>query len=102
MSDYSLTPFAKADIFNIWSFIAEDSENAADQVQQAIYDGCRFVAEGPLRGHSRPDLTHRTLRFWTLTRYPAYVIVYRPQTSPLQIIAILHGRRNLRRLLRQR
>ena len=28
------------------------------------------AAESPLRGHSRPDLTTRPVRFWTLTRYP--------------------------------
>lgn len=70
MSAYALTPLAKADIFDIWSFIAEGSENAADRVEQAIYEGCGFLAEGPLRGHLRPDLTNRPLRFWTLTRYP--------------------------------
>jgi len=57
MSAYALTPHAEADIFNIWSYIAEDSESAADRVEQAIYDACAFVAEAPLRGHSRPDLT---------------------------------------------
>jgi plasmid stabilization system protein ParE len=67
----------------------------ADRVEQAIYEGCGFLAEGPLRGHSRPDLTNRRLRFWTLTRYPNYTIVYQPETAPLQIIAILHGKRNL-------
>lgn len=102
MSAYALTPLAKADIFDIWSFIAEGSENAADRVEQAIYDGCIFLAEGPLRGHSRPDLTNRALRFWTLTRYPNYTIVYRPETAPLQIVAILHGKRNLGRILKHR
>lgn len=52
------------------TFIAEDSEDAANRVEQAIYDACAFVAESPLRGHSRPGLTTRSLRFWTLTRYP--------------------------------
>lgn len=64
-------------------------------MEQAIYDACAFVADGPLRGHSRPDLTPRDLRFWTLTRYPNYTIVYRPETVPLQITAVLHGKRNL-------
>jgi len=32
MSAYALTPLAKADIFDIWSYIAEDSEDAADRV----------------------------------------------------------------------
>jgi plasmid stabilization system protein ParE len=102
MSGYSLTPLAKADIFDIWSYIATASENAADRVEQAIYDACAFLAEGHLRGHPRPDLTVRTLRFWTLTRYPNYTVVYRPETAPLQVVAVLHGKRNLRRILKER
>src|ERR1035441_141903 len=75
MSDYDLTQLAKVDIFAIWAFIAEDNEDAADRVQQAIYGACKFLAESPLRGHYRKDLTKRALRFWTLTRYPNYTIV---------------------------
>ncbi len=102
MSTYALTPLARADIFEIWSYIAGESENAADRVEQAIYDACAFVAESPRRGHSRPDLTIRSLRFWTLSRYPNYTVVYRPETAPLQVVAVLHGKRNIRRLLEQR
>jgi plasmid stabilization system protein ParE len=102
MSAYFLTPLAKADIFNIWSYIAADSEHVADLVEQAIFDACVFVAESPLRGHLRPDLTNRSLRFWTLTRYSNYSIVYRPETVPLQVIAVLHGNRNALRILQQR
>jgi len=101
MSVYVLTPLAK-DIFAIWSYIADDSEDAADRVEQAIYDSCAFVAEAPMRGHCRPDLTTRSLRFWTLTRYPSYTLVYRPETVPVQVIAVLHGKRNVRRILKRR
>ena len=55
-----------------------------------------------MRGHTRPNLTPRILRFWTLTRYPNYTVVYRPDMDPLQIIAVLHGKRNVRRILKQR
>jgi plasmid stabilization system protein ParE len=65
MSVYVLTPRAKADIFDIWSYIAEGNEGAANRVEQAIYAACAFVAEAPMRGHSRPDLTKHSLRFWT-------------------------------------
>lgn len=75
MSAYALTPLAKVDIFTIWSYIADDSEDAANRLERAIYDACAFVAEAPLRGHSRPDITSRPLRFWTLTRYPNYTVV---------------------------
>ena len=102
MSDFDLTPLAKADIFAIWLYIAEDNEDAANRVQRAIYDACEFVAEAPARGHARGDLTKRALRFWTLTRYPNYTIVYRPESSPVQVVAVLHGKRDVRRILRDR
>jgi plasmid stabilization system protein ParE len=101
MSGYALTPLAQADIFEIWSFIAADSESAADRVEAAIFDACAFLAEGRLLGHSRPDLTARQARFWTLTRYPNYTLVYRPDTDP-QVVAVLHGKRNVRRILEER
>jgi plasmid stabilization system protein ParE len=102
MSAYALTRLAKADVFDIWSYIANESEGAADRVELAIYDACAFVAEAPNRGHTRPSLTPRALRFWTLTRYPNYTIVYRPETVPLQIVAVLQGKRNIRCILKQR
>jgi plasmid stabilization system protein ParE len=102
MSAYVLTPLAKADIFEIWSYIADNSEDAANRVEQAIYEACAFVAEAPMRGHSRTDLTTHSLRFWPLIRYPNYSIVYRPQTTPLQVVAVLHGKRNIRRIVKQR
>jgi plasmid stabilization system protein ParE len=102
MNAYVLTPLAKADIFNIWSYIAEDNESAADRVERAIFDACALIAEAPLHGHSRPDLTSRPLRFWTVTRYPSYSVVYRPETVPVQVVAVLHGKRDFRRILRPR
>jgi hypothetical protein len=52
---------------------------------------CAFVAEAPLRGHSRPDLTTRPLRFWTLTRYPNAAIVYRPDSASFEVVAVLRA-----------
>lgn len=39
--------------------IAEGNPEIADRVEQAIYEACAFVAESPMRGHSRTDLTRR-------------------------------------------
>jgi len=102
MSAYALTPLAKGDVFEIWSYIAPHSVDAAERVEGAIYEACEFVSAAPLRGHSRPDLTTRPLRFWTLPRYPNYTVVYRPDTVPLQVVAVLHGKRNVRRILKER
>jgi plasmid stabilization system protein ParE len=42
------------------------------------------------------------VRFWTVTKFPNYVIVYRPDTAPLQVIAVLHGKRDLKKALEGR
>jgi hypothetical protein len=42
------------------------------------------------------------VRFWTVTRFPNYVITYRDEMVPLQVIAILHGKRDLKQALQKR
>lgn len=54
MSAYVLTPLAKSDIFHIWRYIAEHSEDAADLVERAIFEACEFVAASPCLGISVP------------------------------------------------
>jgi len=101
MSRFRLTSKARADLRSIWSFIALDNTLAADRLEQAIYDACAFLAQSPLRGHLRRDLTALPVRFWTLPRYTRYVIVYDPATKPLKIIRILHGARDVARELQR-
>lgn len=100
MIRYRLTPRARADLRSIWSYIAFDNVGVADRVEAAIYDACAFLAQAPLRGHSRKDLTELPVRFWTVLRYPKYVIVYDPADKPLKVIRILHGARDVARELK--
>ena len=99
MAGYRFTPEAEADLFEIWSYIASDNAEAADRVEAAIYDACSFVAQAPLSGQVRKNLTNRPVRFWTIQRFPNYILVYRPGTQPLQIVRILNGKRNVQRTL---
>ena len=75
IAPYRFTARAKADLRSIWSYIAADSVGAADRVEIAIYAACTFLAESPLGGPIRQDLTRLPVRFWTLVRYPNYVPV---------------------------
>jgi hypothetical protein len=56
MSAYALTPLAKADIFDIWSYIAEDSQDAAGRVEQAITALAPFLPKAPCAAIPAPTL----------------------------------------------
>jgi len=99
MSSYQFTPQALSDLLDIWSFIAQDNPTAADRVSEAIFGACAFLADSPLAGRIRKELTPLPVRFWVVQPYSNYLIVYGPEKKPLQIIRILHGARNLPSLL---
>lgn len=99
---FQLTPQAIKDIDSIWQFIAEDNKQAADFVEAEFIAACRRLARYPSMGTKRQDITPLPVRFWTVTKYPNYVIVYRPETAPLQVVAVLHSRQRLKDVLEGR
>jgi hypothetical protein len=52
----------------------------------------------PQMGHKREDLTDRPVRFWSVF---SYLVVYDPVSSPLAVIAILHGALDVEQLLKR-
>ncbi len=94
---YQLTPSAQRDVEQIMDFIAEDSVEAALRVHDALEEAFRHLAEMPAMGHTREDLTERPVRFWSVY---SYLVVYDPASSPLTVIAVLHGARDVENLLK--
>jgi plasmid stabilization system protein ParE len=98
-ASYLLTPQALNELEDIWNYIAEDSVKAANRVESAILGACYGLARHPMLGTKRSDITPLPVRFWTVTRFPNYVVVYRPDTKPLQVVAILHAKRDMKSFL---
>ena len=71
----------------------------ADRVESVIRDKIAYLAARPGAGHWRKDLTDEPVRFFPIY---SYLIVYRPETNPLQVVAILHGRRDVEQVLKDR
>ncbi len=92
-SGYALHPQAFADLDDIRDFIARENPDAADRLMSEIFDTIRGLVSFPHRGHRRPDLSSRPLRF-TLVR--EYLIAYATEEKTLWVIAVMHGRRSPR------
>lgn len=99
MKGYTLSALAKLDLQRIWNYIAEDNIEAADKVRNEIRDAMRDLAQMPLMGHRRADVKNPRYRFWLVY---SYLIAYFPDTDPLQIVRVVHGARDLKRLFKNR
>jgi plasmid stabilization system protein ParE len=53
---FVVTPEARADLIEIWNYIAEDSVDGADKVLARIYDAFARLGQTPGMGHHREDL----------------------------------------------
>jgi toxin ParE1/3/4 len=97
---YVLAPEAALDLVQIWRYIKKQSSVAvADRVESAIRDRIVFLARTPGAGHRGKNLTDEAVKFFPVY---SYLIVYRPETKPLQVVSILHGRRNVEQILKGR
>jgi len=89
---FLLTPSARADIRDILADIADDSPKAATRIRSEILAGFQQLGRSPGIGHYQEELMDRRHRFWV---FYSYVVVYRWEVTPVQILAVVHGRREL-------
>jgi plasmid stabilization system protein ParE len=88
MKRYILTPSAKRDTNDIWDYIALDNVEAADRVLDALESAMASLAKNPGVGHWREELADTRHRFFLVY---SYLIVYRYEAKPIQIVRVLHA-----------
>jgi plasmid stabilization system protein ParE len=69
MNGYSFHPEALSDLDEIWEFIRTDNVDAADHLIAEILRSIDTLVSSPGRGHKRPYLTSRPLRFIFVREY---------------------------------
>jgi len=99
MSSYALGRDAEQDLDDLWEYIAQDSVEAADRVIAKMFKAFEALARNPGIGHKREDLTDFPVLFWPVGNY---LVIYRAAGSLVEIVAIVHGKRDIPAFLRQR
>lgn len=100
MRGYRLSRAAQADLESIADYLTENAgPERAIKVISDIRAQFQKLSQMPGIGHYREDLLDQRYRFWGVY---SYLIVYRWETDPIRIIAVVHGARNLAALLSRR
>ena len=99
MSGYVLSADAALDLEDIWEYIAADNVDAADRWTGKLFDAFEALGRTPGMGHKREDLTAYPVLFWPVG---AYLVIYRAERLPVEIVAVTRGSRDIPVFLRQR
>ena len=91
MSQYRVSAAARADLDEIWFYIAQDNPDVADKFIRTLIARFPRLASMPEMGRRRDELAPdvRSLAFGN------YVIFYRPMENGVEIARVLHGARDL-------
>jgi plasmid stabilization system protein ParE len=92
VSSYVLAPLAELDFAEIVEYVAEDSLDAAERLVAHLLGAFERLAAFPRAGHVRLDLAPSEVRFSTV--HP-YLIIYRADVTPVLILRIISGYRDL-------
>ena len=87
---YRLTRRARQDVLNIWRYISEDSPVAADRFFDLLIHHFRLLGDNPHAGRRRDELRAGYRSF----PLGDYLILYRIDEPGVQIMHVVHGRRD--------
>jgi toxin ParE1/3/4 len=86
------SPEAEQDLLAIWNYVArEASPDVADEQLRSLDRACEALAQWPHSGRARDEL----LRNVRSIAVEAYVVFYRVGNSAIEIVRVLHGRRDV-------
>jgi plasmid stabilization system protein ParE len=97
MPDVIIAPDARDELRDIWETIAQDDLLKADEVVNVILATFERLAEMPEMGQRR-EFNHPALkgqRYYPVTRFPSYLIFYRPTSDGIEVVHVFRGERNL-------
>ena len=92
MPGFVLSQEATGDLREVYDYIAADDPAAARRVLDDLRTAMHRLAEHPGLGHLRGDLADEALRVWTVH---SYLVIYRPDARPLQVVRVLSGYRDI-------
>jgi toxin ParE1/3/4 len=77
-------PQASLDLIEIWSFIADDNEAAADRMLDRFEQALRMLRDRPKAGRERPELAPE-LRSFPLGNY---ILFYLPLPNGIDLVRV--------------
>jgi len=97
MTQYVLADAARSDLLEIRDYLAEHAGLAiADRVTGDLHSAMIKLAQFPMTGHLREDLTNHPVRFWAVHSYYRHLL---SRQFALAVARVLHAARDIPAIL---
>lgn len=91
--------YVEGDLRDIRDHVAKDNPDAARALMVRFVRAFRLLSRRPKLGHRREDLMESQIRCWPVG---AYLILYTASRTPIEILAVVHGARDIPALMNRR
>jgi toxin ParE1/3/4 len=101
MSALHRRPGVDDDIFDLAAYLLERNETAARRFVDAVQETLKELAGHPGMGSPKQfaDAALRDVRSWWVKGFPNYIIYYLPMENGIDVLAVIHGARDVERFL---
>ena len=91
MSRYRVDRDARADLEEIYDYVADENLAAADRLMDTFQEKFGLLAVHPLMGQTRPELAPNLHSF----SVGKYVVFYRPTDDGVEVARVIHSARDV-------
>ena len=93
---------AERDLEEGFVFIGEENLDAGVRFLVAAEESFEFLAKMPLIGSPREFRSSRlrNIRVWPIKGFEDYLIFYRPTDDGIEVLRVLHGKRDIEEIFR--
>lgn len=101
MLSYKILIEAERDLDEHAFHISKDNLDAALRLYDAAEETYRMLSEQPKMGEPYPsqNILLSNIRFFPIKGFKKYLVFYRPKGKEIEIIRVLHGSRNIKKIL---
>ena len=99
MTRFLFGRYVEGDLREIRDHISKNSPEAARRLMVRFVEAFRLLARRPALGYTREDLLVPSLRFWPVG---SYLVIYLAIKQPIEIVAVVHGARDVPTVLNRR
>jgi len=96
MAQIFIRPLAQNDLLDIWNYRSQFSEGKANSLIIQFDQKFQLLADNKHMGRKRTEFSFKKIRSFPLEQY---VIFYIPTSKGIEVIRILHAKRDINQLI---